>query len=101
MIQISEAASKRIEETSQHWEKPLLRLEVKSGGCSGFMYKFSLVERAEDDDEVCGRLVIDPVSAPFLDGATLDLKKDLMEEKFVIINPNATRKCGCGESFCA
>ncbi|MCI4664063.1 MAG: iron-sulfur cluster insertion protein ErpA [Neomegalonema sp.] len=80
-----------------------LRVSVLGGGCSGFQYKFELdTERAEDDlvlskDDVA--VVIDSVSAPFLSGAVIDFKRELIGERFAIDNPNAASTCGCGTSF--
>jgi iron-sulfur cluster insertion protein len=80
-----------------------LRVAVRPGGCSGFSYEmFFDSDIAEDDlrtqyGEV--NVVVDPASAPLLAGATLDYKDGLQGAGFSINNPNATRSCGCGQSF--
>jgi iron-sulfur cluster assembly accessory protein len=80
-----------------------LRVAVRPGGCSGFSYEmFFDSDIAEDDirsefGDV--RVVVDPASAPLLTGATLDYKDGLQDAGFSINNPNATRSCGCGQSF--
>lgn len=79
-----------------------LRVSVEGGGCSGFQYRYDLVEGPADDDlvlEGAATVVVDPVSLPFLAGAELDFVDDLMGQSFQIKNPNAQSSCGCGTSF--
>lgn len=80
-----------------------LRVAVKSGGCSGFNYDmFFDSEFAEDDvtREFDGvKVVVDAQSAELLNGSTLDFSDGLQGAGFHITNPNATRTCGCGNSF--
>ncbi|MGG7565429.1 HesB/IscA family protein [Rhodovulum sp. DZ06] len=80
-----------------------LRVAVEGGGCSGFQYEIDLAEGPEADDMVLEgegqKVLIDPVSAPFLSGATIDFADELIGARFVIDNPNATSSCGCGTSF--
>lgn len=80
-----------------------LRIYVEGGGCSGFQYGFMVAETKDADDAVFEKdgafVVIDIMSAPYLEGAELDFEKDLMSESFIIRNPSATTTCGCGESF--
>jgi len=79
-----------------------LRVAVEGGGCSGFQYEITLDEAAEDDIILEGkgqRVVVDPVSLPFLTGATITFSEELIGARFVIDNPNATSSCGCGTSF--
>jgi len=80
-----------------------LRVSVEGGGCSGFSYKYELVDTMRDDDLVIdrdgARIVIDSVSLPFLEGAEIDFVDNLMGQAFQINNPNATSSCGCGTSF--
>ncbi len=82
--------------------KPL-RVAVEGGGCSGFQYEIALTETAEDDDLVLekdgAKVLIDPVSLPFLSNAVIDFSNELIGARFVIENPNATASCGCGTSF--
>jgi iron-sulfur cluster assembly accessory protein len=84
-------------------ENLALRVAVRPGGCSGFSYEMYFdAEQAADDivKEYDGvRVVTDPASASMLGGATLDYKDALQGGGFTIDNPNATRSCGCGNSF--
>lgn len=80
-----------------------LRVAVRPGGCSGYSYEmFFDTEFADDDQQISYggvKVVVDAVSAPLLVGATLDYKDGLQGAGFSINNPNATRTCGCGNSF--
>ncbi len=79
-----------------------LRVAVKGGGCSGFEYEITLDAPAEGDLilEANGqKVVVDDVSLPFLENATIDFTEELIGARFVIDNPNATSSCGCGTSF--
>src|ERR1700691_4553618 len=85
-------------------DEPLaLRVAVKAGGCSGFNYDmFFDSEFAEDDivREFAGvNVVVDASSAELLNGSTLEYSDSLQGAGFHITNPNATRTCGCGNSF--
>jgi iron-sulfur cluster assembly accessory protein len=81
----------------------VLRVAVRPGGCSGFSYEMFFDTDVADDDirfEHGGvTVVIDPASAPHLGGASLDFNDGLQGAGFSISNPNATRSCGCGQSF--
>ncbi len=81
----------------------MLRVAVRPGGCSGFSYEmFFDAESAADDvrNEVGGvTVVIDPASMQHLGGASLDYTDGLQGAGFAISNPNASRSCGCGQSF--
>ena len=80
-----------------------LRVAVRPGGCSGFSYEMFFDTDVADDDVKSEQggvtVVIDPASASLLIGATLDYKDGLQGAGFSINNPNATRSCGCGQSF--
>jgi iron-sulfur cluster insertion protein len=79
-----------------------LRIFVQGGGCSGFQYGFTFDERQEGDTIVESggiRVLVDPMSAQYLTGATVDFVEDLRGAGFVVENPNAVRSCGCGHSF--
>jgi iron-sulfur cluster insertion protein len=81
----------------------VLRVAVRPGGCSGLSYEmFFDTDVAEDDIRTDYRgvsVVIDPASAPHLGGAQLDFNDGLQGAGFSISNPNATKSCGCGQSF--
>lgn len=80
-----------------------LRVAVEGGGCSGFQYEIALDDAQGDDDLVLekdgAKVLIDPVSLPFLADAVIDFSQELIGARFVIENPNATSSCGCGTSF--
>ncbi len=80
-----------------------LRIYVSGGGCSGFKYGFAFEEATGTEDlamEKHGvRVLIDPVSLQYLNGAEVDYQEGLDGSRFVIKNPNAQSTCGCGSSF--
>jgi iron-sulfur cluster assembly accessory protein len=84
-------------------EELALRVAVRPGGCSGYSYEmFFDADIADDDVQITyggTKVVVDVVSAPLLVGATLDYKDGLQGAGFSINNPNASRTCGCGNSF--
>ena len=79
-----------------------LRVQVAKGGCSGLHYEMTLDEK-KDGDAVVERngmqFFIDGDSVPYLRGATLDFSNGLTGAGFRVVNPNASRTCGCGSSF--
>ncbi|MBI2261126.1 MAG: iron-sulfur cluster assembly accessory protein, partial [Caulobacterales bacterium] len=89
--------------TADEGHPVLLRVAVDGGGCSGFQYRFELVEAAEPDDlriEADGQAApVDPISLPFLKGSEIAFVDDLAGAQFVVRNPNAASSCGCGVSF--
>ncbi len=102
---LTEAAAKRIHELIELEGKLNLRLRVTvlGGGCSGFQYQFTLSETASSDDVFFSlqgaEVVVDNMSLGFIKGSVLDFEEDLGSASFVIKNPNAKAKCGCGNSF--
>lgn len=80
-----------------------LRISIQGGGCSGFKYSFDIENALEIDDYIFEyegvTIIIDPVSATYLDGATLNYESELLSSKFVLSNPNIKSTCGCGNSF--
>src|SRR5438132_9682139 len=105
VITHTEGAVAKVREliASESEENLALRVAVRPGGCSGFSYEmFFDADLAADDittDAGGFNVVVDPSSAPLLKGATLDFKDGLQGAGFSINNPNATRSCGCGQSF--
>ena len=98
------AAAKLSELLEQEGNAELfLRVAVRPGGCSGFSYEMFFDSELADDDVQYStdgvKVVIDPASASLLVGASLDYKDGLQGAGFSINNPNATRTCGCGQSF--
>ncbi|MBN8913625.1 MAG: iron-sulfur cluster insertion protein ErpA [Rhizobiales bacterium] len=103
-VTVTDRAADRIAEiVSGEPAGTMLRVSVEGGGCSGFQYKFDLVDGAAKDDIVieksAARILIDPVSLEYLAGSEIDFVDDLMGASFKIQNPNATASCGCGTSF--
>lgn len=81
-----------------------LRVAVKPGGCAGFSYDLFFDNSNLDGDVVKAfggvNVVVDRLSAEYVNGATIDFVDSLNESGFKIDNPNATGGCGCGKSFC-
>ena len=80
-----------------------VRVSVKGGGCSGLMYDLSFDNVLNESDEVFEdngmKILVDKKSMLYLLGTTLDYSDGLNGKGFQFINPNASRTCGCGESF--
>ena len=81
----------------------MLRVFISGGGCSGFQYGFTFDENTTEGDTVVEKagvkLLIDPMSIQYLNGAEIDYTEGLDGAQFVIRNPNAQTTCGCGSSF--
>jgi iron-sulfur cluster assembly protein len=106
MIELTPKAIQRVRLVmQQEAEIGGLRLGVQGGGCSGFSYitQFEAGPRPSDQvfDYEGAMVFVDPKSMVYLQGMTLDYKSDLMQQGFVIHNPNAKSTCGCGTSFSA
>lgn len=105
MINLNEAAVIKLKEIIQEEGNPDLKLRVfvQGGGCSGFQYGFSFDEDQNEDDfnfEFNGvNLLIDSMSAQYLQGANIKYTEDAMGSNFSIDNPQAQSTCGCGSSF--
>ncbi|PKQ26540.1 MAG: iron-sulfur cluster insertion protein ErpA [Actinobacteria bacterium HGW-Actinobacteria-4] len=80
-----------------------LRLAVQPGGCSGLIYQLYFDERTLDGDvekDYSGvKVVVDKMSVPYLDGATIDFSDTIEKQGFTIDNPAASSSCACGDSF--
>jgi iron-sulfur cluster assembly protein len=106
VIQLSERAIKEIRRIVADQKLPadtVLRVGVKGGGCSGFSYSLGFDDTVLDTDQVFEsngvRVVCDPKSFLYLSGTELDFEESLMGRGFKFGNPNASKTCGCGESF--
>lgn len=105
MLNLTDSAVARIREvlSDNDVPNPKLRIFVEGGGCSGFQYGFMIENETTDDDfnfkieDI--ELLVDPVSAQYIDGINIDFKDDLNGARFVMNNPNAQTTCGCGSSF--
>ena len=89
--------------TQEGREDLRLRVAVQPGGCSGLIYQLYFDERYLDGDKTVDfdgvEVIIDDMSVPYLDGATIDFKDTISEQGFTIDNPNAGSACACGGSF--
>jgi iron-sulfur cluster insertion protein len=105
MITVTESASIKIADIIAEENNPDLKLRmfVQGGGCSGFSYGFTLDEiKNEDDFEFTAgstSVLVDVMSAQYLQGVEVDYVEELMGSEFRIKNPTATSTCGCGSSF--
>ena len=112
MLKIDETALLKIEEILKQNNEKLkkenklnFRVEVTSGGCSGFQYKFSLDSKIDSKTDSIIKIndhyeiVVDNLSLQFLAGSTLIHINNLSGQYFEIRNPNAKTRCGCGSSF--
>ena len=105
MITITESAQTKIQEIVAEENKPnvKLRMYIQGGGCSGFSYGFTLDEEQNEDDfefpAGSASVLVDSISAQYVEGAKIDYVEDLMGASFKIANPNAQTTCGCGSSF--
>jgi iron-sulfur cluster assembly protein len=97
------AKVKELMATEPAGEAEVLRIAVQGGGCSGFEYALGFDQGATEGDHVLEshgvRLVVDPFSAPYVQGAEIDYLESIQEAGFKISNPNVVSACGCGSSF--
>ena len=103
-ITLSESAARRIQEIGlKEGRTVMLRVAVDGGGCSGFQYRFDLVDSAEADDLRVERdgaaALVDVISLALLKGSEIDFVDELAGAEFRVRNPNAKSSCGCGVSF--
>ena len=106
MITVTDNAKKRLIDLKNQEGKDgdfCVRVSVKGGGCSGLMYDLSFDSTIQEKDEVFEdkdvKILVDKKSILYLFGTTLDFTGGLNGKGFQFINPNASRTCGCGESF--
>ena len=107
MIKVSESAAKRakmlMEDEGFNPETDFIRVGVKSGGCSGLEYELKFDNATSEADKIFEdagvKIAVDKKSFFYLVGTTLEYSGGLNGKGFVFNNPNASRTCGCGESF--
>ena len=105
MLFVSETAKAKIEEIKLKDHKPehFVRVTVNGGGCSGLSYKMDFDNELKSDDQVFEdngvKVVTDLKSFLYLVNTTLDFSDGLNGKGFYFSNPNASRTCGCGDSF--
>ena len=106
LVSLTETAAAKIKELMAEEpadEVSVLRIAVQGGGCSGFQYALGFDAGAQEGDHELTlhgvTVVVDPFSAPYLKGSTVDFLNGLQESGFKIENPNVSGGCGCGHSF--
>jgi len=104
-VEVTSSAVTKVKELMKKEDKEgySLRISVVAGGCSGFSYELSFVEKGEDSDlEMVKdnlKIYVDKDSLEYMDGVRIDFVDTLQESGFKIDNPNAKSTCGCGKSF--
>jgi iron-sulfur cluster assembly protein len=106
MIKVNDSARLQVEKILNEGTHPndaFLRVGVEGGGCSGLMYNLSFDTQMKEEDKVFEdngvKVVVDKKSFLYLVGTELQYSGGLNGKGFVFHNPNASRTCGCGESF--
>jgi iron-sulfur cluster insertion protein len=105
MILITANATTKIADilAEENNTKAKVRVFVQGGGCSGMQYGFTIDEEQNDDDFMIPSgsisVLVDSISAQYLQNASIDYVEDLNGSQFKISNPNAQTTCGCGSSF--
>mgnify|MGYP001314013726 CR=1 FL=1 len=106
MIKVNDSARdqvRKLMETDKHPAGSFLRVGVEGGGCSGLMYQLVFDQEIKEGDQVFEdndvKVVVDKKSFLYLVGTELKYTGGLNGKGFVFENPNASRTCGCGESF--
>ena len=99
-LEFTDQAIKQIEKiVLESGPKNYFRISVKGGGCSGFKYNFTFDDKVQKDDIIFNKTIIDKGSLDIISGSTVDFKKEMIGDSFVIDNPKASSSCGCGLSF--
>ncbi len=104
MISLTEQAANKISQQLERRGQGLgIRIGIKTTGCSGYAYSLEYVDepKIEDMSFVSHgiHIFVDPKSLVFVDGLTMDWKRNGLNEGFDFVNPNEKDRCGCGESF--
>ena len=104
-MQLTETAAGKVKElvVQEGRDDIALRVAVQPGGCSGLIYQLYFDERVLDGDLLRDfdgvEVVVDRMSSPYLEGATIDFADTIEKQGFTIDNPNASGSCACGDSF--
>ena len=109
MVAVTEVAAAEVKKFMDAegvpYEQGGLRVSVQPGGCSGFKYGLLIEDAAAEDDLVLDQngwqVFVDPFSAQYLNGVTIDYVSSMQGSGFTFKNPNSTGGCGCGSSFSA
>ena len=99
MLQITDSAKEYLTNMTESERKRFAHLSVLGGGCSGFQYKWDMVDELKDGTLIEDILILDKMAEMFVIGCTVDYVKEFGGSYLKVINPNAKAQCGCGESF--
>jgi iron-sulfur cluster assembly accessory protein len=104
VIAVTDRAAGKIRDlAAKQGADPVLRVRVVAGGCSGFSYELSFDAEGQGDHVIPAaagvRVLVDPRSAPIVEGSTLDFNDALLGGGLKMLNPRATHECSCGDSF--
>lgn len=104
MMTITEVARGKLLEILNENPDKVFRVGLQGGGCNGFQYLLMLDDVPAEDDILVEKIeghqvIIDPMSAMYLNESVLDYKNELFSQAFVIDNPKVSRTCGCGSSM--
>src|SRR3989441_4898862 len=104
LLSLTESAATKIKQLlAEEPDVGVLRIAIQGGGCSGFQYGLGFDTAAADGDHAFEQhgvtVVVDPFSAPYLQGAEVDYVDSIQAAGFAVNNPNASSSCGCGHSF--
>ena len=99
MITLTEKAKDYLTEMVWAQDKKYAFLSVNGGGCSGFQYKWDMLDETTDGELIDEILVVDRIAEMFVIGCTVDYVTEFGGSYLKVINPNATASCGCGLSF--
>ncbi|WP_153143805.1 MULTISPECIES: HesB/IscA family protein [Nesterenkonia] len=104
-VELTDAAAEKVGSLLEQEGRQDLRLRVavQPGGCSGLIYQLYFDERVLDGDALRSfqgvEVIVDKMSTPYLEGATIDFEDSISKQGFTIDNPNAGGSCACGDSF--
>jgi iron-sulfur cluster assembly accessory protein len=104
LVSLTEAAATKVKQLlAEETDVGVLRIAIQGGGCSGFQYGLGFDTGAAEGDLEFHQhgvtVVVDPFSAPYLQGAEVDYVDSIQAAGFAVNNPNAVASCGCGHSF--
>ena len=104
MITLTETAAAEAKQYIEDNKEKYLIIGVQGGGCSGFEYSLTVGHEYDEQQDTLSNqhgvdVIVDKKSALYLEGTTLDYYTDISKRGFTFENPNATKSCGCGNSF--
>ena len=102
VVNLTDSARRHMESLIEKQGQPIVRLQVKGGGCAGFQYEWKMTDSKEFDDETIqlsnGEFAIDSASMLYVIGTEIDYVEEVFGSYLQVKNPNSTSSCGCGES---